>query len=208
MASTEKFEELIGLRECMVPGKTACDPRDLQAHLARYEWAKQFCKDKIVLDAACGSGYGTKMLAEVAEHVHGIDRSAAAVQYAWQHYAVPNNGFEERSVYAIVRIPTRFDVVASFETIEHLRKPERFVKQVYDALNEGGLFLVSAPEGSYSEWHVWDFTEETLCEVLSVSFDMSRAKYLRQNLGDSFVPNGTLEKAEGLPITHVYVCVK
>lgn len=192
----------------MVPGETACDPRDLKAHLARYEWARQFCEGKIVLDAACGSGYGAKILAEVAEHVHGIDKSATAIQYAWAFYAVPNNGFEERSVYAISRIDTQVAVVTSFETIEHLRKPERFVKQAYKTLEEGGLFVVSAPEGSTSCWHFWDFTQQALYDVLSVSFDMSRARYFRQNLGDSFVENGTLEKAPGLPITHIFVCVK
>lgn len=202
-----RFHDLIASGECMVPGKTACDPRDEQAHIARYQWAQQFCKDSIVLDAACGVGYGTKILAEVAKHVHGIDRSASAIQYAWEHYAVPNNGFEERSVFAISRIKADFDVVVSFETIEHLRKPERFVREVYKTLSENGLLVVSAPESGehMSRWHFWDFTREALGDVLSTQFDMTRARYFLQNLGDVFTEDGRQEY--DFP-THVYVCVR
>ena len=207
MANKDKYATLIANGECMVPGKTECAPNDLKAHFARYEWAKQFCEGKEVLDAACGCGYGTKMLAEVATSVHGIDNNADAVQYAWDHYAVDNNGFEERSVYAISRIHAQFDVVVSFETIEHIRKPERFVSQVYDLLREGNLFVVSAPQSGteMSMWHHWDFTKKALKEVLATAFDVSKARYFLQNLGDKIVENG--KQKHKFP-THIYVVEK
>ena len=202
-----RFHDLIESGECLVPGETICDPRDEQAHIARYKWAQHFCENVVVLDAACGVGYGTKLLAEVAESVHGIDKSADAIQYAWEYHAVPNNGFEERSVYAISRIKAAFGVIVSFETIEHLSKPERFVREVHKTLSVGGLFIVSAPEfgGWKSQWHFWDFTKEALRDVLSMEFDMSRARYFLQNLGDTIVEDS--EQRHDFP-THIYVCVK
>lgn len=204
----DKYHGLIETGECLVPDRTKCDPRDQQAHLARYEWAQQFCEGKEVLDAACGCGYGTEILAEVATHVHGVDKNADAIQYAWEHYAVPNNGFEDRSVYLITRIKAVFDVVVSFETIEHLRKPERFVHQVYDTLSEDGLFVVSAPQSGEikSQWHHWDFTKEALKEVLETAFDMSQARYFLQNFGDVFVEDGEIGVVEHP--THIYVVEK
>lgn len=207
MTKADRFHDLIESGECLVPGKTIGDPRDEQAHIARYQWVQQFCKGVIVLDTACGVGYGTKILAEVAEHVHGVDKSADAIQYAWEYYAVPNNGFEERSVYAISRIKAVFSRIVSFETIEHLRKPERFVREVHKTLPEGGLFIVSAPETGedQSHWHFWSFTKQALSDVLSTAFDMSRACYFLQNLGDTFTENG--EQRYDFP-THIYVCVR
>lgn len=204
---SDRFHDLVECGECLVPGRTECDPRDEQAHIARYTWAQQFCEGNLVLDAACGAGYGTKILAEVARHVHGIDKSADAIQYAWAYYAVPNNGFEERSVYAISRIKAVLDRIVSFETIEHLRKPERFVREAYKTLPEGGLFIVSAPEtgDNKSLWHFWSFTKQALGDVLSTAFDMSRARYFLQNLGDVFTEDGTQEY--NFP-THIYVCVR
>lgn len=204
---SNRFHDLVDSGECMVPGKTACDPRDEQAHIERYVWAQQFCKDRNVLDAACGTGYGTKILAEVAKHVHGVDKSADAIQYAWAYYAVPNNGFEERSVYAISRIKSPIERVVSFETIEHLRRPERFVREVYKTLPDNGIFIVSAPESgeNKSYWHFWDFTKQALGDVLSIAFDMSRARYFLQNLGDVFTKDG--EQEYDFP-THIYVCRK
>lgn len=203
-----RYTDWIATGECMVPGKTACAPNDLKAHIARYEWAKQYCEGKEVLDVACGCGYGTKMLAEVAAHVHGIDRHALAVQYAWEHYAVDNNGFEERSAYAVSRIKAVFDVVVSFETIEHLRRPERFVQQVFDILQSDGIFIVSAPQSgpTMSKWHFWDFTKDALGEVLATAFDMSDAQYFLQNLGDEFTEDGEIGDIQHP--THVYVVEK
>lgn len=207
MANKDKYAKLIADGECMVPGKSACAPNDLKAHLARYEWAKQFCEGKEVLDAACGCGYGTKMLAEVATSVHGVDNNADAIQYAWKHYAVDNNGFEERSVYAVSRLRAQFDVVVSFETIEHLKKPERFISQVYDLLQKGALFIVSAPQSGaqMSRWHFWDFTKEALKEVLETAFDLSQARYFLQNIGDVFTENGTQKYVHS---SHIYIVEK
>ena len=44
-----------------------------EKHRERYAFAKKFCKDRKVLDAACGCGYGTFMLSEVANTVLGLE---------------------------------------------------------------------------------------------------------------------------------------
>ena len=53
-----------------------------ELHLSRYRFAKSYCAGKRVLDAACGTGYGSAVLAEAADEVHGIDKCGEAVAYA------------------------------------------------------------------------------------------------------------------------------
>jgi len=92
-----------------------------RAHLERYSFAAErlFSADT-VLDAACGSGYGTAILSRSCRRVTGIDKSPAAIAYAREKY---NGAFYVRSL--LRRFPTvgKYDVVVSFETIEHIAAP-------------------------------------------------------------------------------------
>jgi 2-polyprenyl-3-methyl-5-hydroxy-6-metoxy-1,4-benzoquinol methylase len=57
-------------------------------HLERYRYAEQFVAGKDVLDVACGTGYGSAILARAgARSVTGLDVSPEAVQFADQNYA-------------------------------------------------------------------------------------------------------------------------
>ena len=51
-------------------------------HYQRYRLAAQLVKGKKVLDAACGEGYGSSLLAEEAEEVTGLDIDKEAVENA------------------------------------------------------------------------------------------------------------------------------
>jgi len=107
----------------------------LQEHLARYRFARERARGGI-LDVACGAGYGTAMLGAV-----GGDLSLGVLRYAARHYPAPYVATDA------LRLPfgRAFDTVVSFETIEHLRDPERFVSECVRVLRPGGLFIVSTP---------------------------------------------------------------
>ena len=62
------------------------DPQTVCEHIHRYHFAKQLVNNKVVLDAACGSGYGSALLAEEAKEVYGIDISEEAIEYARSNY--------------------------------------------------------------------------------------------------------------------------
>ncbi len=119
-------------------------------HLNRYYFAKQFVQEKAVLDAACGTGYGTAILAQKASDVTGIDISKEAIEYARKTYSDENIRFVEGSVTELPFDRNSFDTVISFETIEHIGEAEQkaFLKEIKRVLKENGVLVISSPNRS------------------------------------------------------------
>ena len=129
--------------ERIVPGETA--PGILALHLARYVFAERWCDDGEVLDLGCGTGYGSFRLSRVARKVIGGDISVEAVEYARGHYGAPNLEFAVLDATVLPFGDASFDVVCSFETIEHVDNPKKLVHEVARVLRPGGTFVVSTP---------------------------------------------------------------
>jgi len=95
-------------------------------HWHRYAFARRFVAGKRVLDAACGEGYGTALVAEVAASAVGVDIDAAVVATARGAYAQRANlRFEVASVTLLPLADQSIDVVVSFETVEHVSAHEQ-----------------------------------------------------------------------------------
>jgi SAM-dependent methyltransferase len=114
-------------------------------HLKRYDFARDFCSQADVLDAACGVGYGSAYLAEVAARVVGVDLNAEAIDYARARYAGPRTSFEVMDVTVLEFPDAAFDVVCSFETLEHLREPGEAVREAARVVRAGGVYIASTP---------------------------------------------------------------
>ena len=83
-------------------------------HLHRYAYACQFVEDKVVLDIACGEGYGSEMLARTAQKVYGVDIDKVTVAHAKHKYKSKNLKFIEGSCEKIPLDDHCVDVVVSF----------------------------------------------------------------------------------------------
>jgi len=197
--------------ERVVPMQMQYDPRDLAAEMARYLFALEWCQHKRVLDCSCGTGYGTEILSYVADFVLGVDIAPDAVAYARENYSTPRNRFvigDAMNLMPLISNMARecdFDVVASFETIEHLAHPGLFIQAVWDTLEPGGLFIASAPENSGSSWHVRDFTRRELLFVLTANRAWSAIRYFCQGPRLEIIENG--EPTWGSP-THIFLCTR
>jgi 2-polyprenyl-3-methyl-5-hydroxy-6-metoxy-1,4-benzoquinol methylase len=88
-------------------------------HLHRYFFAREFCRDKDVLDVAAGEGYGSAYLGQIARSVVGVELSAKAVEHANASYKRDNVSFHQGDARHLTLPDASFDVVTSFETIEH-----------------------------------------------------------------------------------------
>ena len=118
----------------------------LEEHLHRYQLACQYAEGKLVLDAACGAGYGSKMLQQAgAKLVLGVDISEDSLQNARKVYGAENVDFIYGDVNRLGFEDASFDVVVSFETIEHIEHGVNWIKESARVLKDEGLFLVSTP---------------------------------------------------------------
>lgn len=132
--------------ERIVPDETS--PGIVALHLKRYVFAETYCAGRVVLDAACGTGYGAAHLASVALRVVGVDADAETIAYARRRYAAANVSFEVMDVASLGLEDASFDVVCSFETIEHLADRDAFLAEVARVLRPDGVFLVSTPRAA------------------------------------------------------------
>ena len=81
--------------ERLVPGTVEWTVYNCE-HRQRYEFFAPRCHNLKILDAACGVGYGSHILAKSGAHwVTGVDVSVEAINYAKQHYALPNVTFKK-----------------------------------------------------------------------------------------------------------------
>src|SRR5206468_662600 len=111
-----------------------------------YRFASQFAANRKVLDAACGTGYGSKLLAEYgARSVLGIDISPRRIAYARRSFRGMDLRFRTADCTRLSFPSGSFDLVVSSNTLEHLAEPVDFLRAIEHCLAPSGLMLVTVP---------------------------------------------------------------
>lgn len=130
-----------------------CEREIWYEHMHRYAFVAPWCDDAKVLDAACGEGYGSEILSRTAAQVTGVDRSEQVIAHARQRYASAGNlVFEEADCTDMPFEDDSFDIVVSFETLEHLKDQERLMCEFRRVLRPDGFLVLSSPDkAEYSE---------------------------------------------------------
>ena len=115
-------------------------------HLKRYDFACGHVKGKRVLDIACGCGYGSSLLLKQgqAQEIIGVDIEQDAIRYANHRYYADNikRYVGDGTKFSDAK---KFDVIISFETIEHVPNYKELLENFYNNLNESGILLISTP---------------------------------------------------------------
>jgi 2-polyprenyl-3-methyl-5-hydroxy-6-metoxy-1,4-benzoquinol methylase len=152
-------------------------------HLHRYQFVQQLATGRRVLDAACGEGYGSALLAATATSVVGMDIAESAVQHARQRYGrLANLTFEQGDCTALAPIHVPFDLIVSFETLEHVAAQEALVAGFARALADDGVLVISSPDkrtysdnsGFRNEFHVRELYRDELLALLQAHFPVVR----------------------------------
>lgn len=115
-------------------------------HMHRYAAVLRLAVGKDVLDIACGEGYGSRLLAGVARAVTGVDISEDAVREASRTYGDRANlAFRLGSATQVPVPDNSFDLVVSFETIEHLEGQRLMLAELRRLLRPDGVLVISSP---------------------------------------------------------------
>lgn len=152
-------------------------------HWHRYAFAQRLAAGRRVLDAACGEGYGSALLAAVADQVVGVDVDDAVIAHAKARYgSTPNLSFERRDATALELPRARFDLVVSFETLEHVAAQDALIDGFARVLTDDGVLVISSPDkreysevtGYRNEFHVRELYREELLALLKPRFPSIR----------------------------------
>ena len=145
-------------------------------HLHRYVYARELCRGKDVVDVACGEGYGSALLAQVARSVYGIDSAEDVIDHARRAYSADNLRFSCGDARRMTVETGSMDVVVSFETLEHLVEQEAFLEEVRRVLRPNGLLIISTPDrDNYTNpapnpFHLRELTRSEFMNLLSDYF--------------------------------------
>lgn len=164
-------------------------------HLHRYFFARTFCRGLDVLDIAAGEGYGSALLAQVAKSVTGVEIAPETVEHARAAYQSPGLSFLQGDARQIPCPDDSFDVVVSFETLEHFYEHAEFMAEVRRVLRPDGLFIISSPErdvyspagGTPNPYHVHELTHAEFNSLLQTSFKHVSMYAQRALLGSALI---------------------
>ena len=165
-----------------VPEEQDTNSRCAKMHKSRYRWLPDVVdvSNASILDFGCGSGYGAGFLAERGASVMGIDISQAAIAYATKNF--PRAAFRVHDLTDssfTEQVSERFDIVVSFDVIEHVEKWWTFLQNIRALMRHGGVAIVGCPNRTshfdfnpfWNRFHVQEFTPAQLEWALRTQFD-------------------------------------
>jgi SAM-dependent methyltransferase len=137
-----------------------------------------------VLDAACGTGYGSRILLErgAATSVDGFDVSPEAIAEAQRTSECPGLRFAVGDACRFDLPTAAYDVFVSLETIEHIEDDAAYVREARRVVRPGGVFLCSTPnrllgnpgrslaDAPWNPFHVREYVRDELTVLLRSAF--------------------------------------
>ena len=156
-----------------------CEREIWYEHYHRYALATRWCVNARTLDAACGEGYGSAMLAQAAASVEGVDISPQAIEHAREKYGpLPGVGFQVANCTQLPFGDQEFDRVVSFETLEHLAEQDELLAEFKRVLKPDGCLILSSPDKatysdgqeSVNEYHVRELYRDELEALIKRHF--------------------------------------
>ncbi|MEE9170187.1 MAG: glycosyltransferase [bacterium] len=178
-------ESMLFTGERAMPLAPNMDEAIMREHWARYKSVVKMAQGKRVLDVACGVGYGSHLLAGTAKCIVGGDITPEAINYGKSAYEYPNLHFGIMDIRHLPLSNDSFDLIVSFETLEHIEEGEQFLQEVTRILDHDGKLAISTPLGGDvgNPYHVAYYQRKTFEPFLRKFFDNVEVRFQR---GDRF----------------------
>jgi SAM-dependent methyltransferase len=153
-------------------------------HRGRYLWAAQLAEGREVLDAGCGTGYGTEILVTAgAQRAVGLDISQDAIEAARAYSSGSASEFLLGNLHELPFEDGTFDLAVCFEAIEHVEDQRLAISELRRVLGPTGLLAISSPNRNVypagNPHHTHEYVPEELEQALAVEF--TNVKLYRQS---------------------------
>ncbi|HDL02450.1 MAG TPA: class I SAM-dependent methyltransferase [Candidatus Pacearchaeota archaeon] len=177
-------------------------------HLARYDFALNFLnKNLVVLDAPCGSGYGSAHMSKGVKAVYGIDCFSGAIDHAREFFDRENTRFVVGDMQDMQDNfkDDFFNVIVSFEGIEHIGKQVQFLKESRRVLKKDGKLIISTPRKPQGNpFHTVEFSYKEFIDFLSKYFEIE--KVFGQTYVDFFELTEKNMPKEDVRLNFIVIC--
>ena len=150
-------------------------------HVHRYQEVIRLINNNCsVLDLACGNGYGTYLISKVTtSNVVGGDISNAVVEECKQRFKNDNLHYEQMDGTQLPFHDQLFDIIVSFETIEHTTEYNTMLTEFHRVLKPDGVLFISTPNiiinspnnRVINPFHTQEFNFDELKKILNTIFE-------------------------------------
>jgi SAM-dependent methyltransferase len=126
-----------------------------------------------VLEVGCGEGRGVELVMPLANSFTGIDKIAEVVENLKLKYSACD--FRQMHIPPFAGLADRaYDLVISFQVIEHIKNDLDYLKEIYRVLRPGGKALITTPNIKMSlsrnPWHIREYTADQLGALVKSVF--------------------------------------
>lgn len=211
----------------------ADDLRKGKVHRGNFEANREFLKlyenlwrGKKVLEIGCEAGHLTNWLREQGCEVVGVDLSKDLIAYAKKEYStIP---FRVMNAQELSFRDNSFEVVMSFDLLEHLPEPSKHLEEVKRVLKKKGVYLLQTPNkltnvpysvlkdrsfSKYKTYHCSLQTSKSLKQLFTkkgFSFEQTkidvRTPFYKQKMKRTFGTIGTI--AANIPLHKLPLCLQ
>lgn len=154
-------------------------------HLRAYDEAVAHAAGRDVLDVGCNTGYGTLRFMPVANRVVGADVSPRAIDAALHRATDGRPEFVVTTGFELPFANGSFDLVTSFQVLEHVPDPKAFLGELVRVARPGGTVILATPNAAtrlypgmapWNRFHVHEYLADELEAVLRGIFAQVRIR--------------------------------
>lgn len=137
-----------------------------------------------VLEVGCGEGRGIDLLMQKARSFTAVDKIKPVIDSLQKKY--PQGKFMSMNIPPLSGLnDNTYDVVVSFQVIEHIEDDSLFLKEIHRVLKPGGTALLTTPNRRLSltrnPWHIREYLPEELEQLAKKIFDYVELKGITGN---------------------------
>lgn len=137
-----------------------------------------------VLEVGCGEGRGISLLMSNARSFTAVDKIATVIDDLRKRF--PAGNFKSMNIPPLTGLEDNaYDVVFSFQVIEHIQNDALFLKEIHRVLKPGGKAILTTPNRrmslSRNPWHVREYLPDELAALAAKFFSKVEMKGIGGN---------------------------